>query len=153
MSLSIAGQTQSTRPALTLRLLRFPRSSRRPSKLGLLLERVNIDMRLLLTLRDTRTFLLRVVRLQSRRCPSLVHLYSHTYIHKVLKQVHPEVGISNKAMAVCNDLVEDVFQRLGQHRRAARESRLYDQADPGALFFSSRSVYAIHIQQEEDHLV
>ena len=34
------------------------------------------------------------------------------YIYKVLKQVHPEVGISRRAMSVMNGLMNDVFDRL-----------------------------------------
>eukprot|EP01056_Protomagalhaensia_sp_Gyna25_P004653 Protomagalhaensia_sp_Gyna_25__4652@NODE_435_length_3444_cov_1045_164464_g336_i0_p4_GENE_NODE_435_length_3444_cov_1045_164464_g336_i0NODE_435_length_3444_cov_1045_164464_g336_i0_p4_ORF_typecomplete_len126_score29_51Histone/PF00125_24/1_1e20CBFD_NFYB_HMF/PF00808_23/9_3e03CBFD_NFYB_HMF/PF00808_23/0_0082TFIID_20kDa/PF03847_13/0_017TFIID18kDa/PF02269_16/0_21DUF5062/PF16691_5/0_66DUF5062/PF16691_5/1e03_NODE_435_length_3444_cov_1045_164464_g336_i021502527 len=35
-----------------------------------------------------------------------------TYIYKVLKQVHSEVGISSKAMAIMNSFVMDNFQRI-----------------------------------------
>ena len=35
------------------------------------------------------------------------------YIYKVLKQVHPEVGISKKAMGIMNSFVNDIFERLG----------------------------------------
>ena len=35
-----------------------------------------------------------------------------SYIYKVLKQVHPEVGISNKAMAIMNSFVNDIFERI-----------------------------------------
>ena len=34
------------------------------------------------------------------------------YIYKVLKQVHPEVGISRRAMSVMNSLMNDTFDRL-----------------------------------------
>ena len=34
------------------------------------------------------------------------------YIYKVLKQVHPEVGISRRAMSVMNSLMNDTFERL-----------------------------------------
>ncbi|KAJ6231722.1 histone h2b [Anaeramoeba flamelloides] len=40
-----------------------------------------------------------------------VETYS-TYVYKVFKQVHPEVGISNKAMRIMNSFVMDVFERL-----------------------------------------
>lgn len=36
----------------------------------------------------------------------------NSYIYKVLKQVHPDTGISNKAMAVMNDFVKDTFNRV-----------------------------------------
>jgi histone H2B len=34
------------------------------------------------------------------------------YIYKVLKQVHPDTGISSKAMAIMNSFVSDVFERI-----------------------------------------
>ena len=41
------------------------------------------------------------------------------YIYKVLKQVHPEVGISAKAMSIMNSFVNDIFERI-----AAEASKL-----------------------------
>merc|ERR1712060_114859 len=35
-----------------------------------------------------------------------------TYIYKVLKQVHPDIGISNKAMSVVNSFVQDAFEKM-----------------------------------------
>ena len=35
------------------------------------------------------------------------------YIYKVLKQVHPEQGISTKAMSIMNSFVNDIFERVG----------------------------------------
>lgn len=35
-----------------------------------------------------------------------------TYIYRVLKQVHPDVGISNKAMSILNSFVNDIFGRV-----------------------------------------
>ena len=34
------------------------------------------------------------------------------YIFKVLKQVHPQIGMSKKAMAVMNSFVNDTFDRI-----------------------------------------
>ena len=34
------------------------------------------------------------------------------YIYKVLKQVHPDTGISSKAMSIMNSFVNDIFQRI-----------------------------------------
>ncbi|KAL1394924.1 hypothetical protein pipiens_011604, partial [Culex pipiens pipiens] len=34
------------------------------------------------------------------------------YIYKVLKQVHPDTGISSKAMSIMNSCVNDVFERI-----------------------------------------
>ncbi|OQR78372.1 histone H2B.3-like [Tropilaelaps mercedesae] len=41
------------------------------------------------------------------------------YIYKVLKQVHPETGISSKAMSIMNAFVNDIFERI-----ASEASRL-----------------------------
>ena len=35
-----------------------------------------------------------------------------SYIYKVLKQVHPDTGISKKAMVVMDSFVHDIFERL-----------------------------------------
>ena len=34
------------------------------------------------------------------------------YIYKVLKQVHPDVGVSSKAMNIMNSFVNDIFERI-----------------------------------------
>ena len=34
------------------------------------------------------------------------------YIYKVLKQVHPDTGITTKAMAIMNSFVNDIFERI-----------------------------------------
>lgn len=34
------------------------------------------------------------------------------FIYKVLKSVHPNTGISNKAMAIVNSFVGDMFERI-----------------------------------------
>jgi len=41
------------------------------------------------------------------------------YIYKVLKQVHPDTGISSRAMSVMNSFVNDIFERI-----ASEASRL-----------------------------
>jgi histone H2B len=41
------------------------------------------------------------------------------YIYKVLKQVHPDTGISSKGMLIMNSFVNDVFERI-----AAEASKL-----------------------------
>jgi histone H2B len=35
-----------------------------------------------------------------------------SYIYKVLKQVHPETGISKKAMSIMNSFINDIFERV-----------------------------------------
>ena len=45
------------------------------------------------------------------------------YIYKVLKQVHPDTGISSKAMSIMNSFVSDLFERLaGESARLAKYS-------------------------------
>ena len=34
------------------------------------------------------------------------------YIYKVLKQVHPEIGMSSKAMWIMQSFVKDIFERI-----------------------------------------
>jgi len=46
------------------------------------------------------------------------------YIYKVLKQVHPDTGISSKSMSIMNSLVNDVFERLASEAaRLAKYNR------------------------------
>ncbi|EFJ50540.1 hypothetical protein VOLCADRAFT_116708 [Volvox carteri f. nagariensis] len=41
------------------------------------------------------------------------------YIYKVLKQVHPDTGISSKAMSIMNSFINDIFEKV-----ATESSRL-----------------------------
>ena len=40
------------------------------------------------------------------------HSSYSTYIFKVLKQVHPQTGISRKAMSIMNSFVNDAFEQI-----------------------------------------
>ena len=42
-----------------------------------------------------------------------------TYVYRVLKQVHPDLGVSSKAMTVLNSFMFDIFERI-----ASEASRL-----------------------------
>ena len=47
-----------------------------------------------------------------------------TYIFKVLKQVHPDVGISSKSMNIMNSFVNDVFEKIaGEASRLAHHNK------------------------------
>lgn len=46
-----------------------------------------------------------------KRAKRRVESYSG-YIYKVLKQVHPETGISKRAMSIMNSFVADIFERI-----------------------------------------
>ena len=39
------------------------------------------------------------------------------YVYRVLKQVHPDTGISKKAMAVFDDMMTDVFKRIASEAK------------------------------------
>ncbi|KXJ10749.1 Histone H4 [Exaiptasia diaphana] len=46
------------------------------------------------------------------------------YIYKVMKQVHPDTGISSKAMSIMNSFVQDVFERIaGEASRLAHYNK------------------------------
>ncbi|XP_074528956.1 histone H2B 1/2-like [Halichoeres trimaculatus] len=46
------------------------------------------------------------------------------YIYKVLKQVHPDTGISSKAMNIMNCFVNDIFERIaGEASRLAHYNK------------------------------
>ncbi|XP_068690625.1 histone H2B, gonadal-like [Montipora foliosa] len=43
------------------------------------------------------------------------------YLYKILKHVHPDTGISWKAMGIMNSFVDDIFERIaGEASRLAR---------------------------------
>ena len=52
-----------------------------------------------------------------------VESYS-SYIYKVLKQVHPNTGISKKGMSILNSFINDIFERLAlEASRLARYNK------------------------------
>jgi histone H2B len=55
------------------------------------------------------------------------------YIYKVLKQVHPDTGVSSKAMSIMNSFVNDIFERI-----ASEASRLA--SHNGRSTISSREI-------------
>ena len=47
-----------------------------------------------------------------------------TYVYKVLKPVHPDTGISSKAMRIMNSFVNDIFERIaGEASRLAHYNK------------------------------
>lgn len=50
-------------------------------------------------------------RKTSTRSRKRVESYA-TYIYRVLKQVHPDTGISKKGMSVMNSFINDIFERI-----------------------------------------
>ena len=73
------------------------------------------------------------------------HETYNIYIYRVLKQVHPEIGVSKRAMQVLNSFVTDIFDRIcseagklcqysGKHTLGAREVKCAaDLVLPGEL--------------------
>lgn len=55
------------------------------------------------------------------------------YVYRVLKQVHPDMGISSRCMVVLNNLMNDMFERL-----ASEASKLVDYT--GRMTLSSREI-------------
>ena len=46
------------------------------------------------------------------------------YVYKVLKQVHPDTGISSKAMGIMKSFVNDIFERIaGEAARLAHYNK------------------------------
>ncbi|KAL3983001.1 Core histone H2A/H2B/H3/H4 family protein [Acanthocheilonema viteae] len=46
------------------------------------------------------------------------------YIYRILKQLHPDVGILSKAMSIMNSLVNDIFERIAaESNRLARYNK------------------------------
>ena len=57
---------------------------------------------------------------KKKRSKSKVESYK-IYIYKVLKQVHPDTGISSKAMSIMNSFINDIFEKIATE--AAKLSR------------------------------
>ncbi|KAL3983002.1 Histone H2B.9 [Acanthocheilonema viteae] len=46
------------------------------------------------------------------------------YVYRILKQVHPDIGISSKAMSIMNSFLNDVFERIAvESGRLARYNK------------------------------
>ncbi|PSR86682.1 Histone H2B like [Actinidia chinensis var. chinensis] len=60
---------------------------------------------------------------KKKRTKKSVETYK-IYIFKVLKQVHPDIGISSKAMGIMNSFINDIFEKLAQEAsRLARYNK------------------------------
>merc|ERR1719183_125377 len=46
------------------------------------------------------------------------------YIYRVLKQVHPELGVSKKSMSIMNSFINDIFEKVaGESSRLVRYNK------------------------------
>ncbi|GAY38159.1 hypothetical protein WN944_028006 [Citrus x changshan-huyou] len=60
---------------------------------------------------------------KKKRAKKSIETYK-IYIFKVLKQVHPDIGISSKAMGIMNSFINDIFEKLAQEAsRLARYNK------------------------------
>ncbi|XP_050156216.1 probable histone H2B.1 [Malus sylvestris] len=50
---------------------------------------------------------------KKKRSKKSVETYK-IYIFKVLKQVHPNIGISSKAMGIMNNFINNIFEKIAQ---------------------------------------
>lgn len=83
--------------------------------------------------------------------------YSNTYIYRVLKQVHPDTGISNKGMSILNSLCNDIEGRpfspipsvqklLGVLTRRQPTERLSEEAGKLASYNKKATISSREIQ-------
>ncbi|KAK4583543.1 hypothetical protein RGQ29_026324 [Quercus rubra] len=60
---------------------------------------------------------------QKKKVKKSIETYK-IYLFKVLKQVHPDIGISSKAMGIMNSFINDIFEKLAQESsRLARYNK------------------------------
>merc|ERR1719266_968085 len=46
------------------------------------------------------------------------------YIYRVIKQVHPELGVSKKSMSIMNSFINDIFEKVaGESSRLVRYNK------------------------------
>ncbi|KFO88117.1 Histone H2B 5 [Buceros rhinoceros silvestris] len=63
------------------------------------------------------------------------------YVYKVLKQVHPDTGISSKAMGIMNSFVNDIFERIaGEASRLAHYNKRSTITRPCGCASASREI-------------
>ncbi len=59
----------------------------------------------------------------SKRSAKRTESYS-SYIYKVLKQVHPTIGISKRGMSILNSFINDIFERIAlESSKLARRTK------------------------------
>ena len=62
------------------------------------------------------------------------------YIYKVLKQVHPDTGISSKAMSIMNSFINDIFEKIAtEAAKLARYNKKPTVTSRDCLLYTSPS--------------
>ncbi|MCD7458803.1 hypothetical protein HAX54_039269 [Datura stramonium] len=59
---------------------------------------------------------------KKKRAKKSIETYK-IYIFKVLKQVHPDIGISSKAMGIMNSFINDIFEKRSRNPQALGTTR------------------------------
>eukprot|EP01122_Echinamoeba_exundans_P007125 TRINITY_DN2122_c0_g1_i1.p1 TRINITY_DN2122_c0_g1~~TRINITY_DN2122_c0_g1_i1.p1 ORF type:complete len:368 (-),score=67.24 TRINITY_DN2122_c0_g1_i1:314-1417(-) len=81
----------------------------------------------------------------------LMRVFS-SYIYKILKQVHPDLGISNRAMAIMNGVVNDIFDRIVAEVKILNRPANLSSATARQIMYAARLVFpgelAKHAVQE-----
>ncbi|XP_051116110.1 protein ELC-like [Andrographis paniculata] len=80
---------------------------------------------------------------KKKRTKKSVETYK-IYIFKVLKQVHPDIGISSKAMGIMNSFINDIFEKLAQE--ASRLARLQQEADDNSSWRDEKEALEQQLQ-------
>ena len=88
---------------------------------------------------------------KKKRSKKRVESFS-TYIYKVLKQVHPECGISKKSMSIMNSFIQDIFERIlveaGKLARYSKKSTLSSREVQSAVRLALPGELAKHAVSE-----
>ena len=73
------------------------------------------------------------------------------YIYKVLKQVHPDTGVSSKAMSIMNSFVNDLFERIAaEASKLAHYNKRYTSImGPAGIYYALLQVYH-HFPRDTD---
>ena len=95
---------------------------------------------------------------EGKRKKKRTETYS-TYIYRVLKQVHPDTGISKKGMSIMNSFINDIFERialeaskLGRYsKKATMSSREIQMAASEDLLFVSSPTTTTHTGVSQHH--
>ena len=54
-----------------------------------------------------------VKKAAAKKAPSKLRAETYSvYIYRVLKQVHPETGISKRSMSIMNSFIHDIFEKI-----------------------------------------
>nr|XP_005904350.1 PREDICTED: putative histone H2B type 2-D [Bos mutus] len=84
-------------------------------------NKVKVDSKLITLLKKAMT---KAQKKDGKKCKSSRKESYSVYVYKVLKQVHPDTGISSKAMGIMNCFVNDIFECIaGEASRLAHYNK------------------------------